>query len=281
MSVPTLQDVLEAPGSAVVAGARLALLADAVDAPQVLGRCTDEELVGLDDPGAAGLAPSPWWSSLSADEQQTALTAALRGLSARGVYEATPVDESTGEFTFRAAPEILALVTMRRWTGTVVVGERRVADRTDWVVLYQQRAAMWLAEYVTHVGQHEFVLSTDDDAAALLTTWCGADPDAPRPELDLVLTREQVAAQDPSLEPVGRSTAAVTVTRLDVRGGSGETTGEAPDDGSDEVDETWSGVFTGPEGSYLSVAVDDDRVSYRGAGRADVLAHWRTTLGAV
>jgi hypothetical protein len=266
MSVPSVEDLfeLEAPDSDAVVEARLSLLGAAVGSPQRLGRFTDEELVALDDPGSAPLAPSPWYSSLSDDEQETALTAALRGLTARGVYRATPVDAKAGTFTFQASVEILALLTMRRHTGTVVVAERRTADERDWALLYQQRAGLWLAEYVTHVGQHEFALATDDESAEAVTTWCGALAGSVAPDLDVVFTRQQVADQDAALEPVGRSTAAVTITRLEV---------------GESVVETWSGVFTGPEGSYVSTAVGDD-VGYRGASRDAVLAHWRSVLGA-
>lgn len=267
MSVPSVDDVfaLESPGSDAVVEARLLLLGAALDGPQALGRFTDEELVALDDFRDAALAPSPWFSSLSEAEQTTALTAALRGLTARGVYAASPLDEGSGEFVFRASPEILALLTLRRYTSRVVVAERRLADQRDWAVLYEQQGGVWLAEYVLAVGQHEFVLSTDDETATALTVWSGARDDAPAPDLDLVLTRQQVADQDPSLGPVGRSTAAVTLTRFEV---------------GDEVVETWSGLFTGPEGSYVSTGTPDGEVSYRGADRDAVLAHWRGTLGA-
>lgn len=261
MSVPAVDELfeLESPDSEAVVATRLSLLGAAVDAPQALGRFTDEELVALDGFGQPPVAPSPWFDSLGDDEQQTAVTAALRGLTARGVYRAVPIDAETGTFAFQASAEILALLTMRRFTGTVVVAERQLAEQRDWAVLYQQRAGLWLAEYVTFVGQHEFVLATDDDMVEQLTAWSGARDDVAAPELDVVLTREQVAGQDPVLEPVGRSTAAVTVTRLEI---------------GESVAESWSGVFTGPEGSYVSVSVGDD-VGYRGTDRAGVLAHWR------
>jgi hypothetical protein len=255
---------LAAPDSDAVVGARLDLVAAALDGPQVLGRFTDEELVGLAEPGAEPMAPSPWYSSLTEDEQVTALTAALRGLTARGVYRAQPVDAETGAFAFEADAQILALLTMRRHTETIVVAERRTADLLDWAVLYRQRDGLWLTELVTHVGQHAFTLAGTTETVDALTAWCGARPDVEAPELDLLLTRAQVAAQDPALDPVGLSTAAVTITRLDF---------------ADTVTESWSGVFTGPDGAYLSTAVGDD-VAYRGADREAVLAFWRQTLAA-
>lgn len=266
MSLPSMEDLfdLAPPESDAVVGARLDLVAAALDGPQVLGRFTDEELVGLDEPGSEPLAPSPWYSSLSDAEKATALTAALRGLTARGVYRATPLDAETGAYAFQADTQVLALLTMRRYTGTVVVAERRTSDLVDWAVLYSQRDGLWLTEVVTHVGQHEFTLAPEADTVDALTTWCGARPDVPAPDLDVVLTRDQVAGQDPALEPVGLSTAALTVTRLDF---------------GDTVSETWTGVFTGPHGSYVSTAVGDD-VGYRGADRAAVLAHWHDVLVA-
>lgn len=268
MSEPTIDDVydLEEPGSDGVVATRLSFYGAAVDEPQRLGTFTDEELAGLEELGRTPLAPSPWLTSLPEAEQVTALTAALRGLSARGVYQAEPVDPETGEFVYRALPQILAVLSMRRHTACVVVAERQLAHARDWVVLYEQRAGLWLAEYVTHVGLHDFVLATAEDTAEGLTAWSGARLDVAAPELDLVLTREQVAAQAAELEPVGRSTAAVTITRIDV----GET-----------ADETWTGVFTGPEGSYVSAGVPDgDDIRYRGAARDDVRDHWLAVVGA-
>ncbi len=256
---------LATPQSDAVVGARLDLFAAALDSPQVLGCFTDEELVGLDEPGGEPLAPSPWYSSLTEAEQVTALTAALRGLSARGIYRAAPLDVETGAFEFEADPQVLALLTMRRHTATFVVAERRTADLLDWAVLYGQRDGLWLTEVVTHVGQHHFTLARESDTVEALTTWCGALPDVPAPALDVVLTRDQVAAEHPALEEVGLSTAALTVTRLDV---------------GDTVSDTWSGVFTGPHGAYLSTPVGDD-VGYRGADRQAVVAHWRQTVGAL
>jgi len=248
-----------------VVEARLALYGAAVDAAQRLGTYTDEELVGLDDLGRAPSAPSPWLSSLPRDEQDSAVTAALRGLTARGVYRAVPLDPESGTFAYQALPDIHALLTMRRYTECVVVAERQGSEARDWAVLYEQRAGLWLAEYVTHTGLHHFVLATAELVAEELAGWSGAVGDAPVPALDLYLTREQVAAQDPALEPVGRCTAAVTITRLDL---------------GEPMRETWTGVFTGPDGSYVSFGEGDDGVRYRGAGRAGVAEHWRTVLGA-
>jgi hypothetical protein len=254
---------LAAAGSDAVVAARLDLFAAALEGgSQVLGCFTDEELVGLDEPGGEPMAPSPWFSSLSDDEKLTALTAALRGLTARGVYRATPLDAETGQFTFQADAQILALLTMRRHTAAVVVAERRGADAVDWTVLYGQRDGLWLAEVVTHVGQHEFMLAGARETAEALTMWSGARAEVSAPVLDLVLTRGQVAAQDSALAPVALSTAAVTITRLDV---------------GESVSESWSGVFTGPHGAYISTAVGDD-VSYRGADRDAVLAHLCSVL---
>jgi len=271
MSAPAIDELFELahPDSDAVAAARLTLLGTAVDGPVTLGTFTDEELVAVDGSIGAPFAPSPWFTSLSQDEQETAVTAALRGLTARGVYRAEPLDPEAGTFTFRASARLLALLTMRRHTGTVVVAERRLADQLDWALLYQQRAGLWLGEYVSSVGQHELVLATDDDTADAVTAWCGARAEVLAPELDLVLTRERVAAQDDALLPLAACTAAVTVTRLEVEG-------DRPDE---DVVETWSGVFTGPSGSYVSTAADDD-VAYRGVDRDGVRSHWRSLLGS-
>ncbi|NAZ83921.1 hypothetical protein GTR02_19090 [Kineococcus sp. R8] len=265
MTVPTVGDLfeLESPTSEAVAAARLTMFAAAVGAPQRLGPWTDEELVGLDDPGRPPSAPSPWYSSLAPAEQEVALTAALRGLTARGLYRADPVDAATGTFTYRALPEVLALLTMRRATDRVVVAERRSADRVDWALAYAQRAGLWLLELVDHVGVHGFVLCTGEEAAEALTAWSGA-VEGPVPDLDVVLSRAQVSAGAAPLEAVGRSTLAVTITPLVVDGPATQDS---------------SGLFTGPDGSYLSTASADGGVGYRGADRAAVRAHWAAALG--
>jgi hypothetical protein len=265
MSAPTVGDLFErvSPTADAVAAARLSLCAAALDAPQRLGPWTDEELAGLDEPGRAPSAPSPWFSSLSPAEQDVALTAALRGLTARGVYRAEPVDEATGVFTYRAVPELLALLTMRRHTDHVVVAERRGAAQVDWTVLYEQRAGLWLLEQVDHVGLHEFLLCTAEEAADRLTGWSGAHDGPSVPDLDLVLTRAQVAARDDRLGAVGRSTLALTLTRLDV---------------ADPSAQRSSGLFTGPGGCVLSTAAPGGDAAYRGVDVSAVRGHWADLL---
>lgn len=45
---------------------------------------------------------------------------------------------------------------------------------------------------------------------------------------------------------------------------------------------SWTGVFTGPEGAFVSVGEHDGGgVRYRGAGRGAVVAHRRTVLGVL
>lgn len=80
----------------------------------------------------------------------------------------------------------------------------------------------------------------------------------------LAVLERRTAEQDPTLEPVARSTAGLTLTRLEI---------------DETVTESWSGVVTGPEGSDVSVPADDD-VRYRGTDRDGVLAHWRALLVA-
>lgn len=248
-----------------VLGARLSLLGGAADEPQHLGVFTDEELLALDGMPEAPPVPSPWYSSLSDAERAIALTAALRGLTARGVYLAEPVDEAAHHFISRAAPEILALMTMRRHVPSVVVAERKTAEQTDWVVLHEQRGAIWLAEYIDRRGMHEFVLATSESSASSLTTWSGAVPGRAVPDLDVVVSRAQLAQRPTELDPVAACTVAVTVTRFDL---------------SDPGVDTWSGVYTGPDGAYVSTAVTEtDAIAYLGSSADDVEQHWRRALG--
>lgn len=98
-----------------------------------------------------------------------------------------------------------------------------------------------------------------------MTVWCGAVPDRPVPGLDVTLTREQLAERPAELDQVAAATAAVTITRIDL---------------SDPPTGTWSGVYTGADGHYLSLATPEDALRYVGADHAAVLEHWAATLGA-
>jgi hypothetical protein len=243
---------------------RLSWLGDAVDEPQRLGIFTDEELLVLDGAPEPATVPTPWTSRLADGHTDTALSTALRGLLARGMVHVEQRADDAG-VEVAAAPEIFALLTMRRHVTSVVVGERHVDGREDYAVLHEQRAGMWLIEYVDHRGLHEFVLATAEVAAAAMTVWCGAVPDRPVPGLDVTLTREQLAERPAELDQVAAATAAVTITRIDL---------------SDPPTGTWSGVYTGPDGHYLSVATPQDALRYVGADHAAVLEHWAATLGA-
>lgn len=261
---------------------RLDLLAAAVEEPLALGTFTDEELAGLDDPTGPPSAPSPWLTGLPAEEAQTAVTAALRGLTARGLYRAIPVDEQEHTFAVEAEPQLLALLTMRRYTSCVVVAERRTAAAVDWTVLYAQRAGLWLAETITPIGLHAFTLATAEAHTESMTAWSGIPgaEAATAPDLDVTLSRDQLAAGPQALEPVGKSTVAITLTRFDID--------TVPDDDGTEggrdastVRETWSGVFTGPSGCYLSTVTGDAGVRYRGVAAARVREHWQRTLEVI
>lgn len=243
---------------------RLSWLGDAVDGPQRLGIFTDEELLVLDGAPEPATVPTPWTSRLEQGHTDTALSTALRGLIARGMVHVEQQTDGDG-VVVHAAPELFALLTMRRHVTSVVVGERHVDGTDDFAVLHEQRAGMWLIEYVDHRGLHEFVLATAEVAAEAMTLWCGAQPDRPVPDLDVTLTREQLADRPAELEPVAAATAAVTITRIDL---------------SDPPVATWSGVYSGADGHYLSLGTREDALRYVGADHAAVLDHWATTLGA-
>lgn len=209
--------------------------------------------------------PMPWTSRLAEGHGDTALSTALRGLLARGLVHVEQQADGDG-VVIHAVPELFALLTMRRHVTSVVVGERHVDGTDDFAVLHEQRAGLWLIEYIDHRGLHEFVLATAEVAAEAMTLWCGALPDRPVPELDVTLTRDQLASRPAVLEPVAAAMAAVTITRIDL---------------SDPPVGTWSGVYTGADGHYLSLATREDGLRYVGADHAAVLEHWSVTLGAV
>jgi hypothetical protein len=250
---------------AEVLAARLTLVGSAVDEAVQLGTFTDEELAALEDLTTEPVVPSPWFASLREGEKQIAMTAALRGLTARGVYRAQPLDAATGEFRYEVDPDILALLTMRRYVDRLVIAERTTAEGTDWAVLYPQRDGVWLTEYVDRRGLHQFVLAGREVAVPGLATWCGSLAGAPVPEVDVVLTTDEIASGPAVLDPVARSSYATTVTLLDPAGGPRH--------------EEWSGVFGGPEGSCLSTA-EGEAVRYRGVDRDGVERHWNDVLEA-
>lgn len=202
-----------------------------------LGSFSDEEIAALMFEGEDRPVPTPWLDSLEEQERELAVAMGMRSLTVRGLVEALPLDDVSGTIRQTSPPEVWALLGMRRFAQAVVVAERKTTLGTDWIVLYGQGQDRWLAEFITAQGFHEFVLARSLDTALALLSWSGVDPEAAVPDLDLLLTIDQVQQQDPRLEPVGRSLVAVTLSH----------TGLAAPDRTQ-----WYGLYSGPEGTYLS-----------------------------
>lgn len=258
---------------------RLELMGAALEEPVRAGVFTDEELAALDDLTLTPVQPSPWYSSLKDAEKQIAMTAALRGLTARGVYRAEPVDTPSRTFRPSVDPAVLALLTLRRYVPHLVVVERRTAEHTDWALLYPQREETFLIEYVDHVGLHEFVAVDAGTAVDAMTEWTGSnvellDPsdaagdsgDSGRPgattSWDVTLTREEIEARPETLEPLTRCLFSSTVTRFDP-------------ERSEEHD--WRAAHAGREGTFVATPVGDS-VRYRALERDSLAAWWREAL---
>lgn len=248
-----------------VVGARLGLLSAAIDGVQDLGTLTDEEIAGLSALELESPLPAPWFSTLTDDEKQIAMAAALRGLCARGQYLVEPALEGASEFRAQVAPQLLAILTMRVYAERVFVAERVLDGHSDFAVLFDQTEGLWLAEYIDHRGLHQFRLGTAAATADVLTTWSGGSVAGPRPALDATYTDTQVAARPAELEPVAASSVGVTITGIDPK---------RPDTS------TWSGVFSGKgKGAYVVTREADQRLRYRGAGADEVRQHWLSLFG--
>lgn len=214
-----------------------------------LGSYSDEEILALTFDGLDRPVPTPWLDSLEPHEHELAVAGGMRSLTVRGLLEALPLDDVTGTIRQTSPPEIWALVRMRRQAPTMIVAERATTLGTDWIVLYEVERDRWLAEFITAAGFHEFVLAPAQDTAFALLGWSGVVPESPVPDLDLRLTVEEVEAEDPRLAPVGQSLVAVTLSRTTI---------------TDPDQISWYGLYSGPEGSYLSRRDADGLVRFRG-----------------
>ena len=247
-----------------VLAARLDLVASALDGPVQAGAFTDEELAALDDLTLSPIQPSPWYESLTDTQKQLVMSAALRSLTARGVYRAEPVAE---HHTLQPAvdPFVLAILTMRRYVPYLVVVERATADFTDWALLYPQRGETFLIEYVDRIGLHEFVAVDSETAVEAMIEWSGGnlEPSEPTDMLDVSLTTEQIAARPAVLEPLTRSLFSSTATRFDPA---------RPDE------ESWTAVHAGGPSGIFACAPDGELVRYRSLRRDELHAWWELTV---
>lgn len=216
-----------------------------------LGSFSDEEIAALIFEGQDRPVPLPWLDTLEPQERELAVALGMRSLTVRGLVEALPLDDVQGTIEQTSPPEIWVLLGMRRHAPSMVVAERTTTLGTDWIVFYEQGQDRWLAEFITATGFHEFVLAPTEDTALALMAWSGVDAQTPVPDFDVRLTVDEVQGQDPRLEPVGQALVAVTLSRTDPT---------APDE------TTFAGLYSGPDGSYLSRREPDGLIRFRGEG---------------
>lgn len=214
-----------------------------------LGSYSDEEIAAWVFEGQDRPVPLPWLDTLEPQERELAVAMGMRSLTVRGLVEALPLDDVQGTIQQTSPPEVWVLLGMRRHAPSMVVAERTTTLGTDWIVLYEQGQDRWLAEFITAQGFHEFVLAPTQDTALALMAWSGVDPQTPVPDLDLRLSVDEVQGQDARLEPVGRALVAVTLSQTDTA---------APEE------TTFAGLYSGPDGSYLSRREPDGLVRFRG-----------------
>lgn len=243
---------LSALDSPEVVEERMTLVAAALEAPVHLGTFTDEELAALDDLTTTPAQPSPWYADLDENEKQIALSAALRGLTARGVLQAEPISAEDRTYTAYVEPGLGALLTLRRFVPYVVVAERTTAEFVDWAVFYPQRAGVFLGEYIDQRGLHSFVLADSTETVAGLAQWVGSF-DGETDELDVTLSRDEIAARPDTLLPITDALFATTFTRLD----------------PESDDDAWTALYTGRAGSYAATQVEAD-LRYRSIDADDL-----------
>jgi hypothetical protein len=248
-----------------VASLRQELIEESAEEALNLGSYSDEEIAALVFEEQDRPVPLPWLDTLADGERELALAMGMRSLTVRGLVEALPLDDVQGTIQQTCPTEVWVLLGMRRYAASMVVAERTTSLGTDWIVLYEQGQDRWLAEFITPQGFHEFVLAPTQDTTLALLAWSGVDAQTPVPDLDVRLSAEQVQGQDPRLEPVGRSMVAVTLSRVD----------PAAADGA-----TYAGLYSGPDGSFLSRREPDGQIRFRGEGAPEVEDFVRTLLRA-
>lgn len=234
-----------------VTATREGMMEESADEALNLGSFSDEEIAALIFEGQDRPVPLPWLDSLDPQERELAVAMGMRSLTVRGLVEALPLDDVKGTIQQTSPPEIWALLGMRRHAPSMVVAERTTTLGTDWIVFYEQDEDRWLAEFITAQGFHEFVLAPTEDTALALLAWSGVDPQTSVPDLDLRLTVDEVQGQDDRLELVGQAMVAVTLSRTDPA---------APDE------TTFAGLYSGPDGSYLSRQEPGGLIRFRGEG---------------
>lgn len=222
-----------------VAGSRVEIYERVAHGRLVLGRLTDEELVALDDPNEEPFVPSPWYAGLSADQREIAIGAALRSLTARGLLRATPLDQVARQLSLEIPGDLGAVLTMRRASTSMLVGERTAAGITEWSVLYAQPDQLWLEEYVDHIGYHQFAIGPSSALPAQLVSWAAVGQVEDAGHTQIRLTAQQARDEPDRLGELREVVAATSFTRLDVA-----------DDGT--TAETSVGVYAADGAAYLS-----------------------------
>jgi len=186
---------------------------------------TDEELAAIDPvPDEERLVVYPWLDSLPADQRETAVVTAFRGLAARGLVDPPSGDEPTGDGSASVeiglSTGIATALGLRQAARRAVVAQRTSTLGDDYLYLYDCADDAALAEFVERKGLHRFaVLAPGSVLEALMDfvvplDWVGSDGP------DLVAHGDDA---DPAL--VEALSAAHVQVEITVR-----TPGPAPDD---------------------------------------------------
>lgn len=222
------------------------------DGPVHLVDLTDEEVAVL--AGRESVVVLPYLSSLPAESRDVATATAYRGLVARGMLEAptpqevreaerTALREDTGVAYPVTMPENLAhLLSLRAGAGSIVCAAVSTAlgQHFSYAHIVDDVA---LLEEVTGTGLHRFFLLDAERLPGQVGSWV-LHPEATPGRGDEVIRLPGAADDDPTppddlLERLGAS-----LVRADV------VVRSVDDGGHPEL----VGVFSGPEGTYVSVS---------------------------
>ncbi|MCD5315480.1 hypothetical protein [Kineosporia babensis] len=232
----------------------------AEDQPLELGSLTDEEIVALDPAAESGIAPLPWLSSVPAESKAAVLATALRGLAARGLYQALPAAGPPARLAGEADGRLLAVLSMRSTVPAVIIAERHRDAAVEWALLYPQHSDLWLHEVVTGNGIHTFALGRTSHWVAELARWCAPDTNTTHLRSDGYLVHLPAGAVEGPRMVVSCPVTSI-ITQFTV------------DRASNAVTESWSAVHSSTEEIYLA-SPDSDGVNYHGCIEGDLLRHW-------
>jgi hypothetical protein len=224
--------------------------------PYQIVTLTDEEIVAVD--GRRSVAPRFWYDAQPPAAREVAVTAAARGLVARGWAMGSQSATEVESLALEATGPLRTVLGLRRAADRIVLAEQRLDDEARARVYYllgdsarlgepgtPPAEPMALEEAVNSGGLHRFSMLTRSAAVEALAAWCTVGSDLTRADR----TAQAEAAAGPGLV-VERSADVETAVRA-VVGVPRVVT----------VVATVARALEPPDERYLSVYVGDDGVA--------------------